>query len=262
MIPRKTPIATEKTSAVKDNISEGPRRWPMMVLTAAINPVFNQQGVNVLATLPNGVKVTLESVIYGICASVMLGAVINRFACMNKIITGDKWIYLFGRILPSFSLILSMTIHLVPEFVSRVKKTTQAQKCIGCDISEGRVRQRIKNALTLLLSIISRTLENSIEKADSMKSRGYGLKDRTSFFVFRFGSRDLKMLITALLLTIAVAIGKFTGNASFIYFPKPEWGQINLYGVIGIAAYFMLCILPIAVELWEGWKWKALKSKI
>ena len=58
---------------------------PMMVVTALFNPLFNHQGVTILAYLPGGNPLTLESVIYGIVAAMMLITVINWFSCYNKI---------------------------------------------------------------------------------------------------------------------------------------------------------------------------------
>ena len=42
------------------------------------------------------------------------------------------------------------------------------------------------------------SLENAIETADSMKSRGYGLPGRTAFSIFRFDRRD-KLALPVLL---------------------------------------------------------------
>ncbi len=74
---------------------------PMMIIAAAMNPLFNHAGVTVIAYFPNGNPLTLESVVYGIAAAVMIAAVICYFSAYNKIMTSDKFIYLFGRAVPS-----------------------------------------------------------------------------------------------------------------------------------------------------------------
>ena len=74
------------------------------------------------------------------------------------------------------SLLLSMTLRFVPKFKSQIKVVSDAQKCVGRDISNGGVLERAKNGLTILSVMITWALENAIETADSMKSRGYGLK--------------------------------------------------------------------------------------
>ena len=48
---------------------------PMALLAAAVNPAFVHQGVTILAYLPSGNPLTLESLLYGLAAGAMLSAV-------------------------------------------------------------------------------------------------------------------------------------------------------------------------------------------
>ncbi|MGN1230932.1 MAG: energy-coupling factor transporter transmembrane component T, partial [Anaerotignum sp.] len=90
---------------------------PMIVLaTAILNPAFNHEGVTILTYLPSGNPLTLESIAYGIAAGGMLAAVILWFSCYTEVMTSDKFIYLFGRIIPALSLLLSMTLRFVPKY--------------------------------------------------------------------------------------------------------------------------------------------------
>jgi hypothetical protein len=82
---------------------------------------------------------------------------------------------------PALSLVLSMTLRFVPKFTSQIKVVSEAQRCVGRDVSEGSILQRARNGLTILSIMVTWSLENAIETADSMKSRGYGLPGRTVF---------------------------------------------------------------------------------
>ena len=148
---------------------------PLMLISALINPAFNHEGVTVIAYLPSGNPLTLESILYGIVAASMVATVICWFSCFNKIMTSDKFIYLFGRIIPSLSLILSMTFRFVPKFKEQVQEVSNAQKSMGRDTSEGAVFVRVKNSIRILSAVISWSLEYAIDTSDSMISRGYGL---------------------------------------------------------------------------------------
>ena len=88
--------------------------------------------------------------------------------------TSDKFVYLFGRVIPALSLVLSMTLRFVPKFKAQVKIVSSAQRCVGRDVSNGGVLQRARNGLTILSILVTWALENAIETADSMRSRGYG----------------------------------------------------------------------------------------
>ena len=82
---------------------------PVLLLAALVNPAFNHAGVTILIYLPSGNPLTLESILYGLAAGAMLCAVVLWFVCFNRVITSDKFVYLFGRVIPALSLVLSMT---------------------------------------------------------------------------------------------------------------------------------------------------------
>ena len=95
--------------------------------------------------------------------------------------TSDKFIYLFGKAIPAVSLILSMVLRFVPRFKNQIEKTSDSQKCIGRDVTNGNVLARAKHGMKILSVMTTWALENSVETADSMKSRGYGLRGRNNF---------------------------------------------------------------------------------
>ena len=114
---------------------------PMMLLAAITNPIFNHAGVTILTYLPSGNPLTLESILYGIASAMMLAAVITWFSCYSAVMTSDKFVYLFGRVVPALSLILSMTLRFVPKFKAQFQVVSQAQACVGRDMSSGSLVQ-------------------------------------------------------------------------------------------------------------------------
>lgn len=235
---------------------------PMVIFMAVINPAFNHRGETIICYFPSGNPLTFESLLYGVVASFMIATVIYWFSCYNSVMTSDKFIYLFGKIIPSLSLVISMTLRFVPRFSSQLKVVVNAQRCMGRDIREGSVIKRIKTGVCILSVMITWALENAIETADSMKARGYGLKGRTAYSVFRFDKRDMKALSVILFLGVYVIAGGLLGKMEFVYFPSIRWAGITPYGISLFFAYFMLCIFPVAIEMWEVRKWNALRSKI
>ena len=235
---------------------------PMLIFTAILNPLFNHRGATILAYLPNGNPLTLESILFGIAAGVMLVTVITWFSCFNEVMTGDKFIYLFGRAIPALSLILSMSLRLVPRFAAQVKVIANAQKCIGRDISKGSLLERAKCGIKILSIMMTWMLENCIETADSMKNRGYGLPGRTAFSVFRFTKQDGYALVYIFFCAAVVIFGTISGASYFRYFPtvKGEW--LGLGTIAVFMAYFALGIFPLMLNLREDLIWKRIESKI
>ena len=145
---------------------------PMLIIMGLVNPAFNHEGLTIIKYLPGGNPLTLESIVYGLCAAIMIVSVICHFSCYNEVMTSDKFIYLFGKIIPAMSLIISMTLRFVPKFSEQLKVVINAQVCMGRDISSGNIIKRAKHGLNILSIMITWSLENAIETADSMKSRG------------------------------------------------------------------------------------------
>ena len=234
---------------------------PMMVFTAILNPIFSHEGITILTYLPSGNPLTLESVLYGLAAAAMLGAVVLWFSCFSAVITSDKFVYLFGRIIPALSLVLSMALRFVPRFGQQLRVVTRAQKCIGRDPSRGSLLHRIKCAGAILSVMVTWSLENGIDTADSMKSRGYGLPGRTAFSIFRFDKRDKQALIVLILLGAGVLAGAALEGLTWRYFPSVKWSTAPLSLAV-LAAYGALCAFPIILNRKEARKWKALRSNI
>ncbi|QAT42492.1 energy-coupling factor transporter transmembrane component T [Aminipila luticellarii] len=230
---------------------------PMLVVTAVINPAFNHEGATILTYLPNGNPLTLESILYGVAASTMMAAVICWFSCYNEVMTSDKFVYLFGRIIPALSLILSMILRFVPRFKAQIAVISNAQKCVGRDISNGGILQRARHGLTILSIMITWAMENAIETADSMKSRGYGLPGRTAFSIFKLEPRDKKALTAIGGLGFFVLLGVCFGSLYFRYYPTAKGHPLGILSTLPFLAYAALCIVPIIINQQEEKQWKA-----
>lgn len=233
---------------------------PMLAFAALLNPAFNHEGVTILTYLPSGNPLTFESIAYGIAAAAMIASVICWFSCCNAVITSDKVLYLFGRVIPSLSLILSMVLRFVPRFQTQIHAVANAQKCIGKDASSGGLIRRAKNGIHILSAMVTWSLESAIETADSMKSRGYGLPNRTAFSIFTFDKRDKGALLCIAALALYVLFGALFGGMRYRYFPSMKGAGVSFYSITLFAAYGLFCILPVIFEVWEEQKWKATRS--
>ena len=235
---------------------------PFMLFMAILNPAFNHQGVTILFYLRSGNPVTLESILFGAAAACMFVTVILWFSCYNAVMTSDKFIYLFGRIIPALSLIFSMVLRFVPRYAAQIKVISNAQKCIGRDVSQGSIIKKARNGIKILSIMTTWALENAIETADSMRSRGYSLPKRTSFSIFRFDNRDKVTFTVIMGLIIIELIGAAQGQNTIRFFPSIKTIKNTGFGMIIYVAYFILCMLPVIINITEEIKWKYIVSRI
>lgn len=231
---------------------------PMMLIAAIVNPAFSHEGATILSYLPSGNPLTLESIAYGLAAAAMLASVILWFTCFNEVITSDKFVYLFGKVSPALSLVLSMTFRFVPKFTAQFKETLHAQRCIGRDISDGPLLSRMRVGITVLSIMVTRSLEGSIDTADSMKSRGYGLPGRTAFSIYRFGNRDRKALAWIVFCGAYIFAGWTAGAMSFRYYPTLKAAAWNAHAMSTAIVYAMLCLTPVILDIWQDKRWESI----
>lgn len=239
-------------------------KWclPMVLMTAMINPAFSHEGVTILMYLPTGNPLTLESILYGISSGVMIATVMLWFVHFNRVITSDKFIYLFGRIIPALSLVLSMTLRFIPKFKAQMHLVVDTQRSIGRNISEGSLLQRIGIGITVLSVMITWSLENAIDTADSMKSRGYGLKGRSAFSIYRFEDRDKTVLVFLSFCGLFLLAGTIVSAFGFRYFPYIRYMEPDAVTLSFQFVYLILCGLPIVLNATEEKKWNYIHSKM
>ena len=235
---------------------------PMVLAVALINPAFSHAGTTILTYLPSGNPLTLESIVYGAAAAVMLAAVILWFSSFNVVMTTDKFVYLFGRIIPAMSLVLSMAFRFVPRFGAQLREVSEAQRCIGRDLSEGSAVERLKKAASIVSIMVTWSLENAAQTADSMKSRGYGLSGRTAFSVYCLDGRDKALLVWLLLCGFYIVCGWAAGGIEFHYYPMMTGTQLGAFQLSFMLSYLLLCLTPLILDAVEDKKWKHSSSAI
>lgn len=233
---------------------------PLFFLVSVTNPLFSHNGVTPLFFL-NGNPVTLEAVIYGIAIAVTVIGVMMWCKCYSEIITTDKFLYLFSRIVPKISLIISMALRFIPNFKRQLKRVSRAQKAMGMYSSKS-YYDRIRNAMRIFMAMISWSLENSIEVSLSMKARGYGVVKRTTFSLFRFRKNDVYILSAIVLLSLVSLFGIAMGETIFYYYPSISAINFSPLAVTAYISYGIIATLPFIIEFKEAALWKYYISKI
>lgn len=227
----------------------------MMVLVALANTIFVNRGITVLFYLRSN-PITLESLCYGIVSGLMMASIIIWFSCYNEIITSDKFLYIFGKLLPSIALIVSMTLRLIPKLINQTKIIASSQKTMGLDYSEGKIITRIKSSMRILSILVTWALEDAVQTADSMKARGYGIKGRSSFSIFTFIKRDRIMLIVISIIGMFLLVGYLNGYGNLLFYPIIEPINTDILSISLYISFFIITMVPSILEIKEGYIWR------
>lgn len=232
----------------------------LFFLMAVANPLFIHNGETILFFM-NDNPITLEAMIYGAMSSLMLVGVLIWCKCYSAILTTDKFLYLFGKLIPKLGLILSMTFRFIPLFKLQIRKINQSQKTMGLYATSS-IPDKVGGSLRVFDSLVSWSMENSIDTADAMKARGYGLPGRTCFTLFRFRRRDGILMGIMGILSVGILACFFLDAYEFYYYPYVAEIRTDALAVFGYVNVFLFMCIPGILELKEKVSWNYLTSKI
>ena len=233
---------------------------PILIIMTVINTLFTHNGATVLFYVNNS-RITLEALLYGLAAAVLLSSIIVWFSCFNVVMTSDKLIYIFGKAAPVLGLTLSMIFRFIPLLKARFREISMGQRCMGRHVAGGflaKLRQVTKEVSIL----ISWSLEAAIETSDSMEARGYGLHGRTSFHLFKMTPTDKALLTGISISGLIAASGCILGKTSIYYYPKVVLGQWDVLTVITFAAYVLMLAVPLITDIFGEIKWQQYRLEI
>lgn len=226
----------------------------IFLLVTVTNPLFSHKGITPLVFI-NDIPITLESIVYGAVLGLMLLSVIEWFSVFNSVFDSEKLIYVFGKFVPKLALLFSMVLRFVPEFVLVFKRTLSAQKNFNGS-------NKFKRYISSFSSAVSVMLEGSVQTADSMSARGYGLKKRSFYCRFIFAKADIALTLISVLLIFCVAVPLALGQLDFTIYPSISMCSITPLSIFGFAAFAILSFIPFIIELKEELVWKFSLLKI
>ena len=219
---------------------------PVWLVIALINPLFNTQGSHTLFFL-FGRPYTKEALVYGFAVGGILVLTLLWFGCYNRIMTEDKFTALFGNLAPSLSLLLVMVFRLIPNLLSKAKQIAAARHSIGKGADNSNVKSKLSHGMTVLLTLVSWSLESSILTADSMRSRGYGTAKRSNFHIYQFRSADWQTLLSLLIAGIVTIWGAAAGAVEATFTPALSSAPISVF----LPVYCIYLLIPTYIHLKE-----------
>ncbi len=223
------------------------------LFVAVINLLFNHRGVTILFYLENGNPITLEAAVYGMFQGIRLGAAVLWCFCINAVFTGDKYMYIFGKIIPHSSLVISMALGFVPRFMDNLRRMNEAQKALKGFAKEN-LTDKLKNKIHLFGMMITLSMESAVITSDSMKQRGYGTGKRTAFALYSFEKKDIYAVLFMVLAAAVNIYGYVTDRLNFYYYPMILGGTTDIPSLLAYILFGITVVMPMLIELKEKLK--------
>lgn len=209
-----------------------------VVFTLIFNVLMGGAGTTVLMELPAykifdddgsvlfqiGGDVTLESLVFALIRALALLSVIYALATFNTLVDHYQLLRALPRQLSQAATVVSIAVTFMPQLVEAQKDVRQALAL------RGRPVRALRDAVPMILILLSEALERAMGLAESMEARGYsGPPDPA-------GGRPARWAVTLGLLSIGV--GTIAGDLGLELFGTP-WdgpGQRTLLVGLGTAA--------------------------
>jgi energy-coupling factor transport system permease protein len=214
------------------------------VTIAIINPLVSHRGTNILFYLFDN-PITAEACVYGLISGLGVINVFLIFMSFNLVFSYHELLYLFSKIVPSFTMIITMCLRFIPTLKYRLKDLMNIQKCRGIDLSRGNLLDKIKKGIKLLDSLIVISLEEAMQTADSIRARGYGVAKRTSYLEYTFSVMDYSIIAINIILFLIIFAGFNIGFGNYQTYPMIQRIEIDFYY---LSIFIIQLLLPFIIE--------------
>ena len=237
----------------------------LCLLIIVINALVSNQGSHVLCQFPfhipvvGSLKITLEAILCGIGNSVRLLAIISAFAMLTFTIHPDDLLLAMIKMrLPYKSvLVTSLATRFVPTLVDDIGTITDVQRSRGLELDKGRLPQRIRGGMAIIVPLLSNSLDRTVQVAEAMESRAFGSGTKRTFY------KEISMspidVATLLFVSLPCAFGIFmrlSGYGDYQYYPTLEgmnlggleWSMLSLLMLL-LTAVVLLAFVKRRVDL-------------
>ncbi|WP_379132171.1 energy-coupling factor transporter transmembrane component T [Paenibacillus sp. sgz500958] len=227
---------------------------------AVWNPLFSHRGSHILFYFLDQ-PVTLEAVLYGLMMMLVLLTIMFVFTSYNHNVSADKFMYLFGRLAPKSALLILMAIRFVPLFQRRLRQISIIQQTRGISISTGKLRQRMADGMTLLKVLLTWSLEEALQTADSMKARGYGVRKRSVYGIYTIDRQDVMALALMGVSGLAIVLFSLVGYGMMEIYPRLKTPVFHWEDWVMHGCLCLFLVIPIILEGKEMWLWRSYGQK-
>lgn len=184
---------------------------------------------------------TLEAVLFGGASGMMMLSAAMWFYSYGKIVTSEKFLYLFSPLAPTAAQMLDTSLRLIPKLAEQAQEVWRVQKQFAPK------EKRLVLCKKVMTALLTWVLEDAVDTADSMKARGYGSGKRTSISHYTFCFSDGLLCAGSVLLLaggVALTAGGFVG---YEFFPRPvrQGGPV----MAGLMAGYAVTVLAVLVGM-------------
>jgi energy-coupling factor transport system permease protein len=214
----------------------------------AINALVSSHGSHLLWEAPFRIPligtpvVTLEAILFGVGMAIRLLTIISAFAILTFTIHPDDIMLAMIKMkLPYKSvLVTSLSTRFIPTLIDDAERISEVQRSRGLELDRGKLKQRIKNRMAIMIPLLSNCLDRTVQVAEAMESRAFGSGEKRTYYKeIKLSKPDIPLLISGFLPLVLGIFIRWWGLGDYQYYPTLE--KISLGGF----EYSMLALLML-----------------
>ena len=195
---------------------------------------------------------------YGATTALSIVGVLALFVSYNEIMTPNKLFYLFSKFLPQFAVLLMLTLRFIPLMRRRLAEIGAIQASKGISVVYGSWKNRTKSGLLYVQVLLTYSLEEAIQTADSMNARGYGQGRRTSYEYFKFKKSDMIAMMYLMAVFIVTLYARFSGYGFLTIYPMMEPVHLSIMDMVTTGEFLLFLGFPLFVDIGGIIRWRKL----
>lgn len=211
-------------------------------LCLVINPLCNHRGVTLVYQWGE-MRITKEAILYGGHMALLLLGSLLLFSCFSYYMTAQNIMTLTGRIFPSFSMLFTMILRVVPKVQKDFHQMTE-------------LNGHGPKVWSALLGV---EMEDSIERSIAMRQKEYGEHKRTHYFRKKMLWQDWFLLLCLCFIVTYLFLIMGRDDITVRYFPSIYVCRLTGWDY-GITSIYMA--IPILLRGKEECKWFLWKQRI
>lgn len=234
------------------------------VLIMIVNPLVNQNGRNIIyksGKIPiiGKIKITQEALAYGGDMALKLICILLIFLFYGLMTDRDETFSFFSKYAHRLTLTLSMTTNIIHRLRLEIMRVKDTMILRGVDFQEKKLLKRMKAYYPIIKIIFISSLEGSLDRAESLYSRGYGKGVRTSYSQIKIKTIDYLFHGINLILLFLFIYGTFLYNGLVKFYPT--FKGFDFKDIVYLI-YIDITLCVATLLIWGCRRWKFLKYKI
>ncbi len=193
---------------------------PIVIFTAAINIFYSEGGTVLLEfwrfTVTTSGLMRAVYMMLRIMLLITVSSVLTYTTTPNDLTDGIERLCAplklvgLGGAVHTLAMMMTIALRFIPTLVEETEKIMNAQKARGADLENGKLIERVRALIPILIPLLISSVRRANELAEAMECRCYNRgKGKTRLKQLRFGSLDLAAVVISLLFGAVIILLNF-----------------------------------------------------